>query len=188
VQWRPRCRADVAGDLRDPSQQQPGRAELGDRGELVDGGGEAQLELGERGGELEAAGGEAAQRGDGGRQAVAELLGVGCPGVVVAGRVDRGDAHGRVLGDQDASFLRQRAQIGIDVDGASIVEPLAERVGAEGAGCALDVIVGPDAGEGRGGLVPAKTGVEHDGRKIEQDPVERAPDELFVEIGLVAEP
>src|SRR5690606_17775527 len=69
-----------AGDLGDASPEGARRTEFRDGGELVVGGGEAELDLVQRVGDLDTGGGERAQvgqaRGDGG----AEFLGVGGAG------------------------------------------------------------------------------------------------------------
>ena len=79
--------------LGDAGPQQAGGAELGDRGELVAGGGEPQLQAPEHGGRVDAPVLQRPQVLDAGGDRAPELLAVGRPEVVEAGAVDGDDVE-----------------------------------------------------------------------------------------------
>ena len=140
-------------------------ADRGDRGELVGGGGDANLGASEHGVGVDAEVAEGAEVVDQDGDGAAELLGVGGARVVVAGGVDGDDAEVVVA----AEALAERGEV--DVDGR-----LADRVGAEA--------VRPGRGGERvGGLSPAWAGVEDDGRHVEQHAVERGSDDIGRDLG-----
>ncbi len=178
-----------AGDIGDACEQAPRGADLGDRGELVDGGCESQLELRERGHDVDAAVGEGAQCRDGRRDGVAELLGIGGTAIVEAGAVDRRDADVGVLGGEQSRLGGERVKVGVEVFAVAFGEPAAERVGSERSGDAPGVGAArcPQPGQsGRRGQ-PAAAGVEHDGGDVEEHAVEQLAERPLVGLSSTAE-
>ncbi len=160
-------------DLRDAGPQLPAGAELGDGLELVVRGGEPELDLAESPGRGLAAAGQLAQvlesSGDGGT----EFLGVGGPGIVECGAVDREGPHGLGaagggvgeldgLGDGDVGASRE----GAGQRGGPEMQPHGGALGDVGARIEQRV----EGARGGGGV---GAGVEGERREIEQDLVER---------------
>ena len=176
-------RRRIAGDLGDTCQQAAGGAELGDRGELLDGCGEADLELSERGGDVEPAAREGAQRGDDDGEGVAELLSVGCSGVVETRSVDRRHAHVGVLAGVGAALVGQHLEGGVESGPVAVIGPGTERVGTERPTHRgrVDARSGPDRPQRSGRLDPLWTGVEDDRGDVEENAVEDETERLLVD-------
>ena len=159
-------RADLLGDT---GPQQADGAERGDRGELVGGRGEAQLDAGDGVGGRDTACVERPEVLDAGGDRGAELLGIGGAGVVEAGAVDGDDAQAGAIGAERRDPRGDGVELGVEVERGRVGRGDAEGIGAERAG----LQVGADRG---GGVLPAGAGVEHDPGEVEQHAVEHAGD------------
>ena len=168
--------------------QLPGRTERGDRGELVGGGRQLQLDLAECGVERNAGGGERTQHGGARGEHGAEHLGLRRPGVVEPGAVDRSDAHVRMAHGHLGGERTEALEVGADV-GNSTGEVAAERVGAERATHLgqVDAGSGPHLEEAAGRSLPVAARAQRDGREVEQHAVEQRGEPGGVGVGFGAQ-
>ncbi len=143
-----------AADLGDPGPQAAGRAQLGDGGELVGGGGVAEVDLAERLPGGQAAAGERPQLGDALRDRAGQLLGVAAARVVV-GRGVHGD--GPQPGEPVCAAPRQ-----LDPGGAA-------RGGDAQVAAGRDASRGGQLEQGLGGLRRQVTRLQDDRGEVEVD-------------------
>ncbi len=122
-------------DVGDAGPESTRGAELRDGEELVGRGGDAELQLAERGVDVEPGRDESPGRGDARRERAPELFGVGAPGVVVARRVDREGTHSGKVGGAATRELGCGVERGAEPDGTSRRRVRTDRVETQSSEC-----------------------------------------------------
>ena len=162
-----------AADVADAVPAAARGPELGQRRELVGGGGEAELQAGERLVGAQPRLGERAQGGDPRRQRGPELLGVAAAGTVVGQAVGDDGAQLRVARGRLLRVLDEGVAVRL-VERGPALRAVEQRVVAERAGDRAGAGLLGEAQQRRGGVRGVAAGLEGDRGEVDEHALEQA--------------